>query len=362
MFDREASLRRSVRAMAAAHAGVLEDVAELDEERVWERDGSTSMSAWLAGMFGLTRATATEWVRAARALKSLPHIARTYRKGLLSWDQLPPLTKFAVAETDERWAADAPSYSVAYLWQESRRHEAVNEREAAEAHRWRYLSLDWNEERTELYLAGRFGAEQGAALERAVAKRSEEIVVADDPYDPVQARAADALVELACEGSGSGGDAVMVVHADALVVSGRSARGLSETESGERLTVEAIRRLACDARIEWTLERDGHTVGIGRRGRTVPGTIARAVRFRDRGCRFPGCGRTRWLKTHHIVHWANGGGTDLENLVQLCHAHHRLIHEGGWSIRGRPGTELRFHDPGGRDPFARPSAATSVAA
>jgi hypothetical protein len=53
------------------------------------------------------------------------------------------------------------------------------------------------------------------------------------------------------------------------------------------------------------------------------------------------------------VHWAHGGGTDLENLVLVCDAHHRLVHEGGWSIRGRPGRDLRFLDPRGREPFLR---------
>ena len=76
--------------------------------------------------------------------------------------------------------------------------------------------------------------------------------------------------------------------------------------------------------------------------------MLRALRFRDRGCRFPGCERTSWLKAHHLVHWARGGGTDLDNLVLLCHAHHRLLHEGGWSTSGHPSGALRFHDPTGR--------------
>jgi hypothetical protein len=73
-----------------------------------------------------------------------------------------------------------------------------------------------------------------------------------------------------------------------------------------------------------------------------PATSRRAA------CRFPGCERKRWLNAHHLVHWADGGGTNLDNLILLCHAHHRLIHEGGWRTSGHPGHDLRFHDPGGR--------------
>jgi hypothetical protein len=81
----------------------------------------------------------------------------------------------------------------------------------------------------------------------------------------------------------------------------------------------------------------------------VPDQLLRVLRHRDgAACRFPGCQHRRWLHAHHLVHWAEGGATDLDNLVLLCHAHHRLIHEGGWRTSGHPATDLRFHDPGGR--------------
>jgi HNH endonuclease/Domain of unknown function (DUF222) len=143
----------------------------------------------------------------------------------------------------------------------------------------------------------------------------------------------------------------LVVHAGAEVLaSPEQGHGpwLAETETGHRLAPDTVRRLACDSRIEWVLESGGRPVGIGRRGRAIPGQIARILRHRDEGCRFPGCGRRLWLKAHHLVHWANGGATTLDNLVLLCHAHHRLIHEGGWSTSGHPAHDLRFHDPGGR--------------
>src|SRR5207248_2403749 len=190
------------------------------------------------------------------------------------------------------------------------------------------------------------------ALENALLDRSEQVVVADEPSDRTGARMADALVELVTEEGGHPGRPLLVVHADASALTGEGV-GRSETEDGTPLPAQAIRRLACDARIEWLLEREGRAVGIGRRGRTVPAAVGRALRFRDRGCVFPGCGRIRWLKAHHIVHWAHGGTTDLDNLVLICHAHHRLVHEGGWSIRGRPGA-------GGEPPVPESARAGAV--
>ncbi len=78
--------------------------------------------------------------------------------------------------------------------------------------------------------------------------------------------------------------------------------------------------------------------------------MKRQLRRRDRACRFPGCGRTRALHAHHVVHHAFGGVTELWNLVLLCPYHHRFVHEHGWSITGvtsRP-DGLVFHAPDGR--------------
>ena len=347
---------RDFEALNAAHARLLVRLGELDETEGWAEEGATSLSAWLRGRYGLTKAVALEWARVARALRSLPAISNASASGALSFEQLRPLTKFATADTDSdlaRWARDR---SAPELWEEARRHERVTERDHEDAHRTRGLWTWWNDKHTELSGQFRVGAEQGTALENALLDRSEQVVAADEPSDRTGARMADALVELVTESGGEPAPTTLVVHAEASVLTNEASRGaLCEAEDGTRIPTEAVRRLACDARIEWSLERNGRPVGIGRRGRTVPGAMGRALRFRDRGCVFPGCGRIRWLKAHHIVHWAHGGTTDLDNLVLVCHAHHRMVHEGGWSIRGRPGAggELRFLNPRGREPFLK---------
>jgi hypothetical protein len=104
---------------------------------------------------------------------------------------------------------------------------------------------------------------------------------------------------------------------------------------------------------------------IGRRRRTVPTALARALRLRDRGCRFPGCGHAAFVDAHHIQHWAQGGPTALGNLVLVCHAHHVALHEGGFAVqRGEDGA-LRFLDPEGRPipaaPRMPPAAADAMA-
>jgi hypothetical protein len=61
--------------------------------------------------------------------------------------------------------------------------------------------------------------------------------------------------------------------------------------------------------------------------------MKRALLARDRQCRFPGCSHNRWLDAHHVMHWADGGETSLMNTMLLCDQHHRLLHEGGYSIQ-----------------------------
>jgi hypothetical protein len=354
------ALDDAVFVMTAASAEALEFVAAYDHQKLWARDGATSMTSWLAGRYGLAWGTAGEWVRVSHALRGLPKIAEAYASGRLSWDQLRPLTRFVTSETDEFWAGRASDLRPSTLHREAGRHERIRSQDATELHRMRFLSLNWDFELPLLHLEGILPAEQGAALQAALERRAEDVVLADRPAgDPKEARLADALVELVTRsGPEEAPTATLVVHADAKVLaSDESGQGrwLAETEMGQRLASETVRRIACDSRIEWVLESRGRPVGIGRRGRNVPGPIARILRHRDGGCRFPGCGRRLWLKAHHLVHWAAGGATNLDNLVLLCHAHHRLIHEGGWRTSGHPAHDLRFHDPGGR-PLRKASA------
>jgi hypothetical protein len=348
--------------MAAASAGALRAVAACDEMQVWRGDGATSITSWLAARYGLAWGTAREWVRVAHALRELPRIADAYARGRLSWDQLRPLTRFATAETEAQWTERAPELRPAALWLEARRRERVRVREAQQMHRERYLTIQWDQERPVLWLEGMLPAEEGTALESALGRRAENVPRDPEAADPAGARLADALLNLV---TGQPQPATVVVHAGAdVLVREEPDDGpwLSETEGGHKLPSEAVRRLACDGRIEWVLEARGRPVVIGRRGRTVPGTVRRILRHRDGGrCRFPGCERKRWLNAHHLVHWAEGGATDLDNLVLLCHAHHRLIHEGGWRTSGHPAHDFRFHDPAGRPLRTRPLPETVAA-
>jgi WD40-like Beta Propeller Repeat len=88
---------------------------------------------------------------------------------------------------------------------------------------------------------------------------------------------------------------------------------------------------------------------VGRKTRSIPPAIRRALNARDPGCCFPGCTYQRYLDAHHVEHWADGGETKLKNLVHLCRTHHRLVHEGGIAVKARAGGGWRFSRPDGRE-------------
>ena len=146
---------------------------------------------------------------------------------------------------------------------------------------------------------------------------------------------------------GGNGRFEVVVHVDAEALAKGSVTGQSVLEQGLRVPAETSRRLSCDCGVRTLVhDKQGRTLDAGRRTRTVPPALRRALEHRDRTCRFPGC-ESRHCDAHHIEHWADGGKTKLSNLVLLCRRHHRAVHEEGWSVALERG-ELEFQTPGGR--------------
>jgi hypothetical protein len=188
-----------------------------------------------------------------------------------------------------------------------------------------------------------------AALDPLSAPRSagrEDAGPGPDLRSPGQRRA-DALVEvcriaMACgELPDNGGDrpqVVVTVNLDTL----RAQVGAATLDDGSPLSATAARRLACDAAIlPAVLGSAGQVLDVGQQRRLFTGPLRRALILRDRGCAFPGCDRPpRWCDGHHMISWADGGPTSLNNAVLLCGHHHRLIHHSPWQVRQSPADGL----------------------
>jgi len=196
---------------------------------------------------------------------------------------------------------------------------------------------------------GLFEAETGRVVRHALDNLVRGHRLDETGRTPEQRRA-DALVELADAynaGTVTGGRErpQILVTVDVEQLAGR-AGGRAVLDTGETITIEAARRLACDADIATVLLKGGSEIlDFGRTRRVASNTQYKALVIRDGGCRFPGCDRPPgWTQAHHIVEWPDGGRTDLDNLVLLCLPHHHLIHHQHWRIEGNA-TNLKIHPP-----------------
>jgi uncharacterized protein DUF222 len=119
----------------------------------------------------------------------------------------------------------------------------------------------------------------------------------------------------------------------------------ADLELGQPISSQTVERIACDCTLTRVLLADSMVTDVGRATRVISPATRRALRIRDRGCRWPGCDRpVGWSSPHHIDFWSRGGPTTLPNLLLLCHYHHRLVHEGGWQVV-KVGREFRFLPP-----------------
>ncbi|MBD0323921.1 MAG: DUF222 domain-containing protein [Aldersonia sp.] len=180
-----------------------------------------------------------------------------------------------------------------------------------------------------------------------------------DPRTPAQ-RHGDALVEilqLAADSGGLPGEAGEKPHVLVTVPlqTLREGVGSALLDGAGMLDAESARRIACDCKlIPAVLGSRSEPLDIGRISHTVPAAMRRALILRDGGCAFPGCDRPhRWCHAHHIRHWADGGPTELANVVLLCGYHHRLMHHSEWECEVVDGHAC-FMPPEYVDPLRRP--------
>ena len=286
---------------------------------------------------------------------SLPQVGAALGAGRLGIDQVAELARFAAPETEGDllgWAEQRSSGAIAHRADLERRRERA---ELVSVERERSVRWGYSHDGTRFELEAELPADQGAVLASTLDRLAERIGAspqdAEGPW-PLEARRADALVAL-CAGAVSADPepvrATVVVHARAESLLGPlSSAPNAEVERGPVLAPETLRRLACDGSLQVSLD-DAHGVPLmlGRRSRTPSAAMVRALRRRDRTCRFPGCERVRYTDAHHVVWWSRGGRTDLSNLVLLCGFHHRLVHEGGWGLVLEPDATVRWCRPNG---------------
>jgi hypothetical protein len=300
--------------------------------------------------------------RVAHALKTLPSIGRAFAEGNLSYSKVRALTRVAGQHNEDELLAFALTTTAARVEErcrELRYGSPVSTEQALRAYARRALRLRHDPHRGTVTITVELPVETGELVDKALDRALEATAAAEASPELAgeswSAQRADALVALAkaflsgqqVDPSGKGSASGTPHHHQVVVHVEESALRGSAGRSG--LPIETVRRLACDSDLVVLVEdRNGDPLSVGRKTRAVPAAIHRALWARDRGCRFPGCGRKRFVEAHHIEHWAKGGETSLANLILLCSAHHTALHEGGFTIEKDYRDRWFFRRPDGR--------------
>ncbi len=351
----------------AATYELLVLIRRFDEQGGWS--GFVSCAHWLNWRTGLALGAAREKVRVARALGALPLLSEAMREGRISYSKVRAITRVATPENERRLRDFALCAPASYVERMTRAWRVVDRQAEADderrRHEGRRLSTWVDDSDGMVVIRGRLTPEVGAVVRRALEaavdrQRSEEPAAADGgpetTFGQGQADALGLIAESALAAEldrGAAGDRYQVVlHVDADTLRAAPAavdagdvpaetppagaapaavdagdvpaetrshgHAALEDADGLRVSAETSRRIACEASaVVMRHAADGAILDVGRKTRTIPPALGRALRARDRGCRFPGC-TARRCDAHHVRHWADGGATRLDNLVLLC--------------------------------------------
>ena len=347
-------------------ARITDAVATVDRASLWELDGATSMTAWLADRARMARPHAAATASRARKLAQLAVTRHSWRAGVLSSGQVEAIAANLDAETAELFAdhesdmvptlVDLPARDVAVVmqrWREQATADRDPKPEPPQAlHHSRTLGNRW---RTD----GTLNAETGELLATAL-RLAETRDGEDEPLRSPARRRADALGDICrffldhqqARRGGRHRPHLNVV----LDIEHYLAGGGGHTADGTIVDRATIDRLLCDSALHRVLTSGRSTIlDYGSATRTVAAPLFNALVVRDQHCRFPGCDRpAQWCDGHHVRFWESDGPTALPNLVLLCSRHHHLLHRARWHAKLLPDGTFEVTDPRGRVRTTRP--------
>ena len=334
-------LRRIGRLSARADARRAVWLAEAERSDAARKQGYRSTTEWLAALSGEPVPVVRSQIATASALGEMPATREAFAAGDLSESRVKVLAQ-AQALAPEQFARDekqlvaqvaaASPQQVPRVLAEWKRQAdpqaAETETERLRELRALHLSEDWS---GMLALHGLLDPESGLIVRHALDALTDPANL--DPSDrrtPAQARA-DALVEVCrryLQGDQTGKRRPTQVLVTIPWNTLQTGKGIVDTEAGP-ISAQTARRLACDATISRVLlDPQSVPVEMGRATRLIPDRLRRLLELRDPHCTHPGCHiPARWCEAHHILHWAEGGTTDLANLRLLCSRHHAHQHD-----------------------------------
>ncbi|MDQ2942907.1 MAG: HNH endonuclease [Candidatus Dormibacteraeota bacterium] len=329
-----------------------EAAAAFAQTNEFDSQGSLSPLHWIRLNCHMSAGSAADRLAVGEQLERVPESHQSMVEGEIGFRHLALIARTAAAieETgtnkpfDETPLLDkARDLSVGRFidFCSHMRHAADPEGYAEEQARGveaRSLSLKTGEDGM-LWLRGVLDPEGGAVLRTALEPLARRNGKEDDRKR--DRRLADAAVELAHRSLDTGlvpqrgsQRPHLQVTASLETLLQTAGAPAADLEFSLPISAKAVERLACDCNVtRILLGSDSAVIDVGRSKRVISPAQSRALKVRDKGCRWPGCDRSAtWTSGHHLVHWIRGGSTDLPNLVLLCYRHHWMVHEAKWQL------------------------------
>ncbi len=352
---------------------LVEIIAEIDGRgtvdgnALWGATGCKSIESLVAWKTGVTPRRAETMVAVAHRIDELPRCTQSLREGRVSLDQIGVIAERAGHGSDDHYA-NLVQYATVTQLRTAVKQEPRPKPDRKPEPKRSFSAVDGDGYTTYKI---RLPKVEAAKFDAAVASHKDALIAdwrrdhdagdSDDeqageltseqaPPFPDTTDAFMSLIEAGWDTDVTvrphGAHTTVVVHLD---LDRHADKPVAALHLGAVLSDEERRFLLCDATCEVWFERHGRPIGAGRTTRTISRRLRRALEHRDKTCVVPGCGATRGLHAHHLVHWENGGATELDNLVLLCPFHHRLHHRGEITLTG-PAHRLRVTDSDG-DPM-----------
>jgi hypothetical protein len=387
----EAEICQGAANLTAAEAEWLLMVAEFDEREGWASHGMRSCAHWLAWRISMNLAAAREKIRVAHAVARFPDYATAMSAGLLTYSKVRAISRVANEDNAGDLLALAlagTSHHVERIVAAYRRTSLLDDDTDTRAHLEREVRTSTDDGMTTITI--RLPVEAGKSFIAAI----DRFVRRDDLTIAHRTRRADAAIDMAEHAiahihhpAGSDARYLATLYLDPNAFTEAHQRATTDTDDGPPpcpaanasatppsrspaaqpggccavaaghgvgdtpagVSLNTARRMLCDAVLEAVaVDDNGNPIALGaQRTHTITGRMRRLVTLRDQGCRFPGCERAAWVDIHHIIHWADNGPGQSENLLALCRHHHGLMHEGGWNIAGNPDNDVAFINPNG---------------
>lgn len=355
----EAEITGFASRLAAATARWLVWIAAYDRREGWASWEAKSCAHWLNWHCGVSPRTAREHVFVARKLEVFAELRSVFLAGEISYSKVRAIARVVETHNEADLIEIARHSTASQLDRITGKMPAPGEEHDTEPKVIDAVEFRNNGDGTSTLLITRPTAEIATTKKALYAKSSEVIdrqqgegETKTDVIDrlggmkAIHADTATSLIAGDLDAKQGTQAAVLVVaDIDALTASDPTAES---TVDSQRVDPSVVQRLCCDGIIQTALvDGNGHEQAIGSEHRIVPRRIRRLLERRDHGmCQFPGCESEHRLHAHHVIHWANGGKTELWNLTSLCHFHHHSVHEGGWKITSTT-HGWTFHDTNG---------------